>query len=559
VRARRAQLTQPADELVATSINGARKWFVGAAAAGVATTLSWVLVLLAVASLISAHFGHHSGGLLWFELGAVGVGARLLCGYVRARLSARGANVVESGLRHRLIERALSRGAAPVSSAVASRLLVEESRRVAEASARWEPLRIEVGVVPAVLVSIGFSINWLVGLLLLVAAPLIPLNMAMFGMGAQTLSTRQANQTGELNQLVLDRIKGADTLRALGAASRERYRVREAADELARRTMSVLRVALLSSAALEALVTYAVAMVATYIGLVLLRYVHIGWAPTSLDLRSGLFLLLLAPAFFGPFRDLAAAYHDRQDVTAVAETLSVEFATEAVGAKEETLPPIRNTLAPRPLIVRADAVGMRYPAADVFAVSEVDWRVPRGALAGVAGPSGAGKTTMLRMLSGRLTPTSGALEVGAEGIAWVSQRPYFFQASIAQNLSIARQDATDGELWDALRRVGLAEVVAAIPQGLDTQLGWSGDALSGGQARRLALARALLCRAEMLVLDEPTAHLDGETEESLIETIVALVPRHTVIVASHSLAVLERCDLVLHLNAERSAELADVE
>jgi ABC-type transport system involved in cytochrome bd biosynthesis fused ATPase/permease subunit len=210
------------------------------------------------------------------------------------------------------------------------------------------------------------------------------------------------------------------------------------------------------------------------------------------------------------------------------------------------------------MVVRAEAVGMRYPQAHDFVVDEVDWQVPRGTLAAVSGPSGAGKTTMLRMISGRLLPSRGSLDIGAADIAWVSQRPYFFQASIADNLTVARPNATENELWDALARVGLAAVVAAIPDGLATRLGWSGEALSGGQARRLALARALLCGAEMLVLDEPTAHLDPTTEESLIETIVALTPRHTVVVASHSPALLARCDSVLRLNLDRTTRMADV-
>ena len=164
-------------------------------------------------------------------------------------------------------------------------------------------------------------INWFVGLLLLLAAPLIPLNMAMFGMGADGISRRQARQVAELDELVLDRIKGAATLRMLSSVEPERRRIRDAADELANRTLSVLRVALLSSAALEALVTYAIAVAATYIGLVLLGYVHVGWAPTHLDLAQGIFLLLLSPIYFQPFRELAAAYHDRKDVTSAAETL----------------------------------------------------------------------------------------------------------------------------------------------------------------------------------------------------------------------------------------------
>ena len=542
---------------VTASIASAAWWFRAAACASVAATLGLVIELYAVASLVSSDLRHLSGeaSVRWLALGALGLAAQVCCAGMAAQLAARGAKKVECGLRRRLLGFLFAPGAPTVGSAAASRLLVEESRQVADAAERWEPLRLQVALVPAVIAAFAFTTNWLVGLLLLAAAPLIPLNMAVFGMGADRLSRRQAAQVAELDALVLDRIKGGQALRALGAAGRERRRVRDAADELARRTLSVLRVALLSSSALEALVTYAVAMAATYIGLVLLGYVHIGWAPTSLGVRSGLFLLLLAPAFFQPFRDLAAAYHDRQDIVAVTGTLTRATGLSEATADNGTQPPAA-VAGPQPA-VRARALGLRYPGAEADALRDVDWIVSRGAVAGVAGASGAGKTTLLRLVTGRLTPSAGSIECAPAGIAWVSQRPYFFQASIAGNLRIARPDAADEELWEALESVGLAEVVAGIPGGLSTQIGWDGAALSGGQARRLALARSLLCGAEMLVLDEPTAHLDPETEANLIEVIAGLAPERTIVVASHSRALLGRCSQVLCLDPAPVARMAD--
>ena len=560
--------TTPNDDgPVVASIAKAKGWFQAAAIANIASSVALVVVLWAIASLLSASINHHGARLGFLVAGAVALLSQASLSALGSFLAARGAGVVETELRRQLVATLFAPGAPPVNSAVAGRLLVEESRRVAEASGRWEPLRLQVMAVPAILVAVAFATNWLVGALLLVAAPLIPLNMAIFGVGAKALTERQAHQTAELDQLVLDRIKGGDTLRALGAAQQERRTVKDAADELARRTMSVLRVALLSSAALEALVTYAVAVTATYIGLVLLDYVHVGWAPTTLGLRSGLFLLLLAPAFFQPFRDLAAAYHDRHDVTAVIETLTHELGSAAVissSGPQVSLPAMASSRALRavpdrrpiatvePPVVNAQGVGLCYVGADRFTIHDVDWSVYRGEIAGVAGPSGVGKTTMLRLVTGRLAPSVGSLATTADGVAWVSQRPYFFQASIAENLRIASPAATDGQLWDSLRAVGLAEVVAAIPDGLATRLGWSGDALSGGQARRLALARAFLSGAELLVLDEPTAYLDPGTESNLVETIVSLAPRRTIVVATHSPVVLGRCTQILDLGLESS-------
>jgi ATP-binding cassette subfamily C protein CydD len=550
--------TSRADGPVPAAIAAEAGWFRAAAAANVAATLGLVALFFAVASLVSS--GLHGAGVLggtsvrWLALGALGLGGQVCFAALAGLLAARGAGRVESGLRRRLVRALFAPGAPMAGSAVASRLVVEEARKVADAAERWEPLRLQVALVPGVLVAFAFATNWLVGLLLLAAAPLIPLNMAVFGMGAEGLSERQARQVAELDELVLDRIKGGQTLRALGAAGRERRRVRDAADELAGRTLSVLKVALLSSAGLEALVTYAVAISATYIGLVLLGYVHVGWAPTSLGLRGGLFLLLIAPAFFQPFRDLAAAYHNRKDIAAVADTLASQIgARPDTGISAVEVPDVEEgesmqALRPSPVVVRARGLGLRYPGADVDALRDVDWLVPRGAVAGVAGASGAGKTTLLRLVTGRLAPTAGTIECEPDGIAWVSQRPYFFQTSLAANLRIARPAATDEELRDALDAVELAEVVDGIPAGLGARIGWDGAALSGGQARRLALARALLSGAGTLVLDEPTAHLDPATEAHLVETIARLAPQRTIIVASHSTPVLQRCTQVLRLD-----------
>jgi len=548
-------MTGDDEEPVAASIASAAWWFRAAACASVAATGGLVIELYAVASLVSSDLRHltSQAAIRWLVVGVFGLAAQAGFAAVAALLAARGAGKAERGLRRRLLRVLFAPAAPAVGSAAASRLLVEEARQVADAAERWEPLRLQVVLVPAVIAAIALATNWLVGVLLLAAAPLIPLNMAVFGMGADRLSRRQAAAVTELDELVLDRIKGGQALRALDATGRERLRVGDAADELARRTLSVLRVALLSSAALEALVTYAVAMAATYIGLVLLGYVHIGWAPTALGLRSGLFLLLLAPAFFQPFRDLAAAYHDRRDITAVTATLTreIDLPSRAGDQASPALDIVVDALPFQPgsePAVRARALRLRYPGAGADALRDVEWIVPRGAIAGVAGPSGAGKTTLLRLVTGRLTPSGGSIERPTGGIAWVSQRPYFFQTSIAENLRIARPWVTNEEQWAVLRAVGLAETVGGIRGGLDARIGWDGAALSGGQARRLALARALLCNAALLVLDEPTAHLDPVAEASLIEAIAGLAPERTIVMASHSPAVLGRCSQVLYLD-----------
>ena len=209
-------------------------------------------------------------------------------------------------------------------------------------------------------------------------------------------------------------------------------------------------------------------------------------------------------------------------------------------------------------MVRAEALTFAYPDENADVLHDVDWFVPAGAVAGVAGASGSGKSTLLRLATGRLVPSGGIVERCAGAMAWVGQRPYFFQASIAENLLVGRPAASEEELWGVLSAVGLGEVVRSAPEALNAPVGWDGTGLSGGQARRLALARALLSGSNTLVLDEPTAHLDPLTELDLLEVILKLAPERTIIVASHSPVVLGYCTQVLTLQALRTEELVDV-
>ena len=552
----------PDTGIVDGAIVGARGWFQAAALLNLCGVIGLVLVFRAIGALISSdlHPTRVESVDHWLVLGGVGLVCQVIFAALGAHLAAQGANRVEHAMRRRISGLIFRHDAPVVSPSVATRVLLEGSSSVANASERWEPIRLQVVLVPAVLGAVILATNWLVGALVLLAAPLIPLNMAMFGMGADQISKRQARQVAELDELVLDRIKGASTLRMLSSVEPERQRVRDAADELANRTLGVLRVALLSSAALEALVTYAIAVAATYIGLVLLGYVRVGWAPTHLNLAEGIFLLLLAPIYFQPFRDLAAAYHDRKDVTAAAETL--DAALGSLGGERADHDPRRiehpGRREPIRGVVHAEALTFAYPDGNAYVLHDVDWFVPAGAVAGVAGASGSGKSTLLRLATGRLVPSGGIVERCAGAMAWVSQRPYFFQATIAENLLVGRPAASEEELWGVLSAVGLGDVVRSAPEALNAPVGWDGTGLSGGQARRLALARALLSGSNTLVLDEPTAHLDPLTELDLLEVILKLAPERTIIVASHSPVVLGHCTQVLTLQALRTEELVNV-
>jgi ATP-binding cassette subfamily C protein CydD len=319
--------------------------------------------------------------------------------------------------------------------------------------------------------------------------------------------------------------------------------------------MAVLRVAFVSAAVLEAIVTVAVAVVASYIGLTLLGYVHVPGLPTHMTLRTGLFLLLVTPLYFQPVRTLAAAYHERADALAATEALAPLLATESVPLTDSS----RSLVAVRPPSVTVCGVSHIFPGREAPALSDISLSVAAGQMVGIAGPSGAGKSTLLRVLAGDLTPSAGdamidgafAWELSPHSVTWLGQQPYLFPGTLAENIRIGRSDASDEELLDAALAVGLGGVLDRLSDGLATDLGEGGWGLSGGEAHRVALARTFLKSAPLLLLDEPTAHLDAESELAVVEIVAELARDATVLVATHSPAMLDICDRVFSLDRGR--------
>jgi ATP-binding cassette subfamily C protein CydD len=326
--------------------------------------------------------------------------------------------------------------------------------------------------------------------------------------------------------------------------------------------MAVLRVAFVSAAVLEAIVTVAVAVVAMYVGLTLLGYVDVPVLPASMSLHTGLFVLMATPLYFQPVRTLAAAYHERAGALAGIEALTPLLAAEAPATER----PARRSLPVQPGIEIAD-LRVVFPAREQPALDGVSFAVRAGEVVGVTGSSGAGKSTLLRAIAGDLAPTSGVVRIdGAppssihrHAITWLGQRPYLFSGTLADNIALGQDGeirSDDFEILEAALAAGLAPVLARLPDGLQTSVGESGWGLSGGEAHRVALARTFLKRGRLLLLDEPTANLDAASESAVIEVIHRLAASATVVVASHSPAVLAACDRVCVLDRGRVTKAA---
>lgn len=418
--------------------------------------------------------------------------------------------------------------------------------------ARFIPQLYLAAAVPLVILIVVFMLDWLAAVFLLIAAPLIPAFMVVIGMGAERLNREQYADLARLAGCFLDRVRGLATLQLFGHAGRSTQEVVAASEAYRRRSMRTLRVAFLSSAVLEFFSAVAIAVVAIYIGFGLLGFIEFGPAP-ELTLFTGLFILLLAPEFFQPLRSLSQHYHDRAAALGAADGL--------LALLERRVPPVSHE---PPAPTNAAGVGIEIDAAEVHypgrgcVLGPVSLAIAPGEVIAVAGPSGAGKTTLLHLLAGFRQPDAGRVLIdaippaGRGGFAWMDQRPFLIQGTIADNLRLAAPQATTADLLDAVHRAGLCEYLQQLPEGMETVVGERGAGLSGGQAQRLALARVFLSAAPLVLLDEPTACLDEYSERLVLESLRRLAAAgRTMIAASHHPAVLAMADRVIRLEAGR--------
>lgn len=411
---------------------------------------------------------------------------------------------------------------------------------------RFLPHLVLAALLPLLTLAVVFPVEWRAGLVLLFSAPFIPLLMVLIGSRAERLNQRQWSRLTRMAGHLLDLVQGLPDLKIFGAARREAAMVAQVSDDYRRSTMAVLKIAFLSALMLEFFATVGTAVVAVIIGFMLLS--------GRLELVNGLFVLLLAPEFYLPLRVLGLSWHSRMNGTAAATRILPLLLQPLPQQESGTLPP--PVKAP---VLKLENVTFRY-GGQRGGIQDISLTLPAGSVTAIVGESGSGKSTLARVLLGLATPEYGRVLVDAHDLttldqarwrrrlAWVPQRPFFSAASIRENLLTSRADAGDRELLEALARAELVDVVTRLPQGLDTRLGDRGAGLSGGELRRLALARLMLRDPLLIVLDEPTAGLDQTNERLLLDAIDRLAPGRTVVVISHREETVRRCTRVVRMS-----------
>jgi len=410
-------------------------------------------------------------------------------------------------------------------------------------------------LVPVTFLVLVFPLDALSGLVLLLTAPIIPVFMFLIGNLADALARKQWQSLSRMSAHFLDVLQGLTTLKLFGRARDQAQVIAQISDHFRETTLGVLRVAFLSALVQEMVATLSTAIVAVEIGLRLLY--------GRLSFEQALFILILAPEFYLPLRLLGTRFHAGvSGVTAARRIFQVlETPTQVMDRR-----PLAAGCSPSSA-VRFHDVHYAYDNGTRPALNGVSFQIDPGQRVALAGPSGAGKSTVAHLLLRFIEPQRGEIRVGEtplrdvpaaawrEQVAWVPQNPYLFNTSVAENIRLARPNANMDDVVRAAQEAHAHEFIQALPQGYDTLIGERGARLSGGQAQRLALARAFLKDAPLLILDEAASNLDPETEDSDRESIERLMQNRMTLIIAHRLSTVYRADQIVVLDAGRVVQV----
>ena len=507
---------------------------------GLLSTLLGLLQAWALARTLASILTSHSAGappaigvFLIASLLRVGLGVIQEVMASRSSLSAR------RRLRSEILARILGEGPALLRrqhSSVIAATLVDRVEALDGYFARWLPASALWLVSQWIVVAAVFWQNHQAGILLAICCATLPVFQAIFGIATAVASRKQFLAMTRLQTRFLDRVKGIATIVLSGGTERETQALANSADDLRLRTMKVLRIAFLASATTD------VAMIVALVLIVITQSHSLSSSTPELTLTRALYAILLVPEAFASFRALSAAYQDRAHASAAAEAMHAL----APMPEESHVVGCSATDAPVSLAIMAENLSFAWTEDRGPVIHDVSFKLPAGETLILEGPSGSGKSTLLELLLGFVTPSEGSIFLGSQNMAnmtprqisaqisWIGQKPVLFAGTIRENILFAKPEASDQELNAAISAAAVDRYLSMLPEGLETRIGEGGFGLSGGQAQRIAIARAFLKNAPILLLDEPTSHLDPITEAEILESLHTLAQGRTVVLCTHS-------------------------
>jgi ATP-binding cassette subfamily C protein CydD len=514
--------------------------------------LAWIVTEVVFAQSLLADLQ------VWLTLFVIHVVLRAVLNRNAERYAFKSGARIRTDLRHEVYERLMETGPmhpGRMQSAESATAVLENIEALQDYYARFLPHVSMMVIIPVSILVVVSPLDWISTLVFLVTAPLIPLFMILVGKGAERASHKQWRKLARLSNYFLDVLRGLPTLKIFNQSRAEAQIVASLSDDYRRSTLSVLKLAFLSSLLLEFFSTISIALIAVFIGFRLL------WG--EMDFLTGFFILLLAPEFYLPLRTMGTHYHSRQQAIAAAEQLQRVLRLEPLRRPLESADVIPYSQS---LIIEVDQLNYRYAEEGAPVLDNISLSLRTGERIALVGPSGSGKTTLVNLLLGFDEPDSGEIFVNhinlstvpqdnwLQHVAYMPQNPSLFPGSIAMNIALGDEHLDPQRLQQAAEDAHILPLIESMPEGFETRVGEGGRTLSGGEVQRIALARVFYKEAGLVILDEPTASLDAESERIISDAIGKLSQTRAVIVVAHRLHTVRDVDRILVL---RQGELVE--